>query len=384
RILHAYKTYRPETQGGIPTAIAALCGACPNAESVVLACGSPGETEVDSVRVCRAKSFGQLCSLPLAPSWPLHFWRMAAWADLVVVHAPFPLADFAVALQFPDHLALVVHWHSDIVSQRRIGVLVAPFTHILLARADAIVVTSPILADSPSLARYREKVVVVPFGIDVDSWNVPMSPDERSRSAILHACFPRLVVAIGRLVPYKGFETLIKAMQEVEAHLMIIGDGPQRLRLERQITDTGLVNRVTLCGATAPAELRLLLRNADVFTLPSVLPSETFGIAQLEAMACGRPVVNTDLPTGVPWVARDRHEALTVPPAQPRTLAAALQLLLDDRELARRLGLAGRARARSLFSLATFTHRVQSLYGRVMAEHGLRLAHIALRSAARG
>lgn len=381
RILHAYKTYRPETQGGIPTAIAALCAACPDTDPLVLACGRPRKTSVDGVKVRRVRAFGRLCSLPLAPTWPLHFWREAARADLVVAHVPFPLADVAAALHFPKHAALVVHWHSDIVAQRRLGKLVVPFTRALLEKADAVVVASPAMADSPALAGHREKVAVVPFGVDVEAWNAPLTGKEAFRAGILRACYPRLVVAIGRLVPYKGFDVLIEAMRNVEAHLMIIGEGPRRRWLECQIAEAGLAGKVTLCGAVPDAELRLILRSAHVFALPSVLPSETFGIAQLEAMACGLPVVNTNLPTGVPWVARDGREALTVPPGQPRHLAAALQQVLEDPALARRLGVAGRLRAQRHFSQTMFADRMRGLYGRVLAEHGLPIPRIMLRNA---
>jgi glycosyltransferase involved in cell wall biosynthesis len=370
QILHAYKTYRPETQGGIPTAIAALCAACPDAESTVLTCGAPGEKDVDGAWVVSAQAFGQLFSLPLSPTWPLHFWREAAQADLVVVHTPFPLADAAVALRFPDHIGLVVHWHSDIVSQRRLGALISPITRLLLDRADAIVVSNPALAESTTLARHREKLAVIPFGIDTGSWNVPLDNEQATQHAMLRSCFPKLIVAVGRLVPYKGFTTLIEAMRGIDAQLMIVGEGPQRPVLERQIHESGLSAKVVLCGSVAIKELQTILRSADIFTLPSVLPSETFGIAQLEAMACGLPVVNTALPTGVPWVARHGQEALTVTPDDPSALAAALQRLLKDPALARRLGDAGKARTRSLFSLEQFALRVQNLYGGLLKERG--------------
>ncbi len=384
QILHAYKTYHPETQGGVPTAIAALCAACPSMDSTVLTCGKSGAGDVDGTWVIRARAFGQLFSLPFSPSWPFHFWHAAPQADLVVVHTPFPIADAAVALQFPEHVGLVVHWHSDIVSQRRLGALLAPFTKMLLNRADAIIVSNPSLAESAALAGYREKLAIIPFGVDIMDWGAPLDAAQATRQATLRAHFPRMIAAVGRLVPYKGFSTLIEAMRGVDAQLMIVGEGPQRPMLERQILESGLSGRVQLCGRVPSAELRAILRSADIFTLPSVLPSETFGIAQLEAMACGLPVVNTALPTGVPWVARHHQEALTVPPGDAPALAAALKQLLDEPALARQLGDAGRARAQTVFSRAQFTQRVQNLYGRVLAERGRFLPYAAMPSAQPG
>jgi glycosyltransferase involved in cell wall biosynthesis len=380
RILHAYKTYRPETEGGIPTAIAALCAACPDADSTILTCGTPGAADVDGAWVVRARAFGQLFSLPLAPSWPLHFWSEAADADLVVVHTPFPLADAAAALHFPDRAGLVVHWHSDIVSQRRLGALISPVTQLLLDRADAIVISNPALAESAALTRHRKKLVTIPFGIDTGSWSAPLDDEQAARRSMLRACFPRLIAAVGRLVPYKGFSVLIEAMRRIDAQLVIIGEGPQRRNLEHQILEAGLSGRVILSGRVDSAELQTMLHSADVFAFPSILPSETFGIAQLEAMACGLPVVNTALPTGVPWVARHEREALTVPPGDPDALALALQRLLQEPALARQLGAAGKIRANVLFSHEQFTQRVQNLYGGILQERGRSVPYMAMPS----
>lgn len=333
RILHAFKSLRPGIQGGIQRAVAELRVACPGAESV---------------------------ALPVSPGRAIQFWRAARRADLVVIHAPLPAVSLAAALHLPERLALIIHWHSDL------GSLLRPIARALLARAHAIVVAAPMLKASPTLTAFQEKVVVVPFGIDTDSWCRPYTSDEAWRISLLRSLYPRLVVAIGRLEPYKGFDVLIEAMRSIDAHLLIVGEGSLRGALHRQIERLGLASRVVLCGAMSQSDLRVTLRAADVFAFPSVLQRETFGIAQLEAMAAGRPVVNTDLPTAVPWVARHGREALTVCPGQPESLAAAIGSLLDDPALARRLGEAGQERARRQFPLAAFRDRVQRLYGGVL------------------
>jgi rhamnosyl/mannosyltransferase len=379
RILHACPAYRPDAYGGIATAVAHLCTAWPGSLPSVMTCGADGASTVDGVRVRRAACFGSLYPRPAAPGWPMRFWQEARRADLVVVHAPFPAAEVAAVLHLPRGVGLVVHFHADTVSDNRLGRVRAPLTRALLSRADAIVVAASILASTPLLAPYRDKVAIVPFGVDTATWSAAPSGDEVWRAALLRTSFPRLVVAVGPLQTYKGFDVLIEAMRLVDAHLLIVGDGPCRAALQRRIDEAGLARRVTLCRAVSPPELRLLLRNADVFAFPSVLPRETFGIAQLEAMACGRPVVNTALPTAVPWVARHGHEALTVPPGQPRALAEAIGLLLEYPELARRLGDAGRERVRMQFSLAMFRERIQHLYGSVLARLEQPAVHPTLR-----
>jgi rhamnosyl/mannosyltransferase len=100
--------------------------------------------------------------------------------------------------------------------------------------------------------------------------------------------------------------------------------------------------------------LKCLLHACRVFTMPSVEESETFGIAQVEAMACGKPIVNTQLLTGVPWVARDGIEARTVPPGSPSALADALTRVLDHEDEASAMGARSLQRAETTFSFGTF------------------------------
>ena len=101
---------------------------------------------------------------------------------------------------------------------------------------------------------------------------------------------------------------------------------------------------------------------ARLFVLPSIGDNEAFGIVQLEAMACGKAIVNTRLATGVPWVARDGAEARTVSPGSTAELAAAIRQLLDDGDGAAELGRRGRARVAELFERACFLAKTLAAY----------------------
>jgi len=362
RILHAYKTYLPETEGGIPAAIRSLA-AMPECESLVLATRpplAPRRLLVDGVPVERAAAFGEALSLPLAPLFPLALRRAARQADLVALHTPFPLGDLGLLLA--RGVPLVVHWHADIIRQRRAARLLSPLIRRTLARAARIVVSHPGAADaSPWLAPVAATCAVVPYGVDAEAWAHP-SPGEAAEAERLRAEHPRLVAALGRLVPYKGFEVLVEAMAAVDGTAVIVGEGPERARLAARIAALGLGRRVLLAGRLPRAQVKALLHAARVFAFPSVSAAEAFGIAQLEAMACGLPVVNTALPTAVPWVARDGAEAVTVPPGDAAALAAALTALLDDPARAAALGAAGRARVRAEFTLDAYRARVLAIW----------------------
>jgi rhamnosyl/mannosyltransferase len=171
----------------------------------------------------------------------------------------------------------------------------------------------------------------------------------------------KVVLFVGRLVYYKGLDILLPAMRSVPGRLLVVGDGPLRGAVERQAAELGIAGRVSLLGGVDDDTLQALYGLADVFVLPSTAKAEAFGLVQLEAMSRGCPVVNTNLPTGVPSVSLDGTTGLTVPPRDVGALARALRTLLEDDALRARYGANARVRARS-FSTAAIGARVRDLY----------------------
>jgi glycosyltransferase involved in cell wall biosynthesis len=365
RVLHAFKGYIPELIGGIPEVISILSKLmCPEIESRVITCsnGRRQHALVNGIVVEKIPSFGQLMSMPLSPMFPVALIGAARGVDVVAVHQPFPLNDIGIALGLPDHVALVVHWHSDIHGRRAIMPFLAPLIRHTLRRADAIIVSDPsMISTSRFLVVQAGKCSVIPFGTDVAYWQ---ELDERQCAEVerLRQAYPRLVAATGRLVSYKGFAILIRALKHVEATVVLVGEGPLKTRLERLAKRLGVAERLLLRGAVTRDQLKVYLRAARVFAFPSITPAETFGIAQIEAMAAGLPIVNTALSTGVPKVSRDGMEAITVAPSDPIELAAAIQRLLDDSLLAERLGQAGLMRAQAKYGQDSFVSRVKRVY----------------------
>jgi len=249
-----------------------------------------------------------------------------------------------------------------------LGRVFQPIERALVKRAAALIVSSPnYLESSPALAANRERCVVIPFGIDTAELQRPAS----ARVAALRQRYgPRIVLAVGRLVYYKGFDHLIRAMRSVAGRLLLVGEGPLRSKLEREAARGGVADRVTFMGNVSRDELIDLYQAAAVFVLPSIARSEAFGIVQLEAMACGKPVVNTRLPSGVPFVSVDGETGITVEPGVPEPLAAALNRLLNDPVLSAAYGAAGQRRVREHFSLATMVDRTRELYQRVIERRG--------------
>ncbi len=374
RVLHSYKVFPPDIVGGITEVMAYIAeGMAPRHESSVLVARSRGWGRRyiwESLPVEALFSFGTLLSTPIAPSFPFVLAKRSRKTDLVALHQPFPLNDIGVALGLPRETAVVVHWHGEIVRQRSLTGLVAPFIRRTLARAQRIIVSHPTLVSvSPFLAPHSEKCAIIPFGIDVAYW-AELDGAQRRRVEELRSRYPRLVLATGRLVPYKGFDVLIEALRRVDATAIIVGEGPLRHNLLRLAQQRGVADRLILAGRLSRDDLKVHLHAARLYAFPSVGVAEAFGIVQLEAMAVGLPIVNTNLPTGVPHVARHGLEALTVPPNDPAVLATAIGQLLDDAALAQPLGAAGRRRATTEYDLQNFVKRIEDVYDQAVRAAG--------------
>jgi ABC-type polysaccharide/polyol phosphate export permease/glycosyltransferase involved in cell wall biosynthesis len=298
----------------------------------------------------------------VAPTYPLRLWRLIAKHDLIALHAPFPLADLVFALGFGRNRPLVVHWHADIVSHATLRWLVAPLIRRTLRGADAIIVSDPVLVGgTPLLQEFADKCHAVPFGVDVSKYDLPRLRHDHVNDR------GQLVLACGRLVPYKGFDVLVRSAVGQRFDVWIVGEGGERVHLEQLIRNLGVEDRVHLLGSVPDGELVKFMQIVDVFVMPSVTNAETFGLVQLEAMAAGRPIINTALDTAVPHVARDGIEAITVPPRDPEKLAEAINTLIRDPERRRRMGEAARLRATTKYSMATFHKGVERVYLQAVA-----------------
>ncbi len=363
RVVHVGKYYPPHW-GGMETALKDMCEVLsPRVElEALVAADGPGSLRevIGGVRVERLRCHGTLFSQPLV--WGLGRRLRQLAADVVHLHEPNPLAMVQFLMSgSPAHL--VIHYHSDIVRQKRLGWLYRPWLEAGLARARAIVVGSRELVEcSPVLSRWKHKCTVIPFGIDLGPFlaigrPAPERPLQRATP---------LILAVGRLAYYKGFQYLIEAMRSVpEARLAIVGDGPERARLEALAAAADLAGRVELRGRVDDSALREMYRRASLFCLPSCERSEAFGLVQLEAMGAGLPMVSTNLPTGMRSINRNGETGLVVPPHDVKALAVALNQLVADPALRARMGESGRLRAIELFSREVMGARLLELYGAV-------------------
>lgn len=312
--------------------------------------------------VVRAGTLGSWLSTSIAPSMVLLLRRMADAADVVHLHMPDPMAAAAFWSVRP-RAALVVHWHSDVIRQRRALRAYEPLQRWLLRRADAVVATSEPYADaSGPLAPWRAKVQVIPIGI---SDNRSAACSVKARALRARHGGRRIVFALGRMAYYKGFDVLIDAASTLpdDCVVLIGGDGELLPDLRARVAARGLSDKVQLLGHVKDADLASHFEACDVFCMPSTVRAEAYGVAMLEAMLMGKPIVATDIAgSGVPWVNVHGQTGLNVPVREPAALAGALRELLAGDALRARLGTAARQRYEQEFRAELMTQRMVNLY----------------------
>ncbi len=330
-VLHAYKIFHPEVYGGIPYAIEQAMAVEPELfDHQLLVCSTEPAVSKNQMRgVERVRSFGNIFSLPIAPLYPFRLWQRMNGADLVILHAPFPLADLVLGMGFRSRVPLFVYWHSDVVSQKFFRFLLRPLLTATLRRAKAILLSDECILHRPELVKeFGNKLVSLPYPIDLARF--VLSDTEKAQVTALKARYPKLVLSVGRLVKYKGFDVLIEAAKSIDATFLIVGEGIERDNLQSLIERNDLQEKVLLRGALSERDLIVLYHAASIFVLSSVTDAETFGIVQLEAMAACTPVVNTRLNTSVPKICRHMREGLTVEPRDAGALAEAINTLFRD------------------------------------------------------
>ena len=372
RVLHVYRTYFPETHGGLEETIRQICinTAAHGVESRVF-CPSrniqPRVVQRDEAAVYRCRQTGEIASCTLSmEAFPM-FKRLLPWADVVHYHFPWPLADllhFASRVRVPT----VTTYHADIARQRTLGRIYHPLMMRFLGSVDRIVCTSPnYLATSKVLRRFDD-VDVVPIGLDEDAYpTVTESLLARTEARYGTGYF----LFIGVLRYYKCLHILLEAMQGARYHALIVGAGPLERELKRQCKRLGL-NNVTFTGYVPEPTKVALLAHCRAVVSPAYVRAEAFGVALLEGAMAGKPLISTEAGSGTSHVNINGETGLVVEPASPHALRAAMDTLHHATELAHTLGSGSRRRFERLFD------------GRLMGERYAGIYHSLTTGAAKG
>lgn len=356
--------------GGIERYLRALLGGLPDDITAVnlVANGAPRTDEHRQYRylTVRAASYGVVASVAVAPAMPLIARRLHREHrfDIVHLHFPDPLGQLT-ATMLPRSVKRVISWHSDIVKQRTAFAAYRPFLDAFVRDVDAIIGATPQhFTSSQQMASGppRQLRKVIPYGFDPAAFGWTAAARQRHAALATERSSRPVIFTIGRHVYYKGFDVLIRALRKVDAELWIGGRGPLTDSLREAARSSGVADRVRFLGFVPDAELVAYYAACDVFCMPSTERAEQFGLVQLEAMNCGKPVVATRLGTGVEYVTLDHVTGLLVEPGDELALGLALNQLLGDPDLRTRLGEAGRRRVAEEFSVKQMVDKTVSVY----------------------
>ena len=361
RVLHLYKDYYPVV-GGIENHIRMLAEGTVKrgVEVTVLVTNPTPQTEVreiDGLKLIKAGRLATFSSTPL--SFSLFSWVRRLKPDITHLHFPYPWGEIA-------HLILgrgqktVITYHSDIVRQKNLLKLYRPVLGRLLARANRIIATSPnYIHSSPHLSKVADKCVVIPLGVDVEPFLKARTEAVRGLRSQRQ---PPLLLFVGLLRYYKGLEYLIRAMRDVNATLLVVGEGPMAEQWRSLTASLHLQDKIFFFGRVENDDLPTYYQACDLFVLPASHRSEAFGAVQVEAMACGKAVISTDLGTGTSYVNVHGETGLVVPARDTEALTVAINRLLSDEKLRTEMGRKGRERATREFSHEIMVDRVLALY----------------------
>jgi glycosyltransferase involved in cell wall biosynthesis len=332
KVLNIVKYYHPSV-GGMETYVRQLCsgmrknGIEANAIAIDNIQGMKTKWEIiDTVPVRRVSCKLRLFSQPISLSFGREMRDLISATDIIHLNCPFPNAE--IFNNIFTSKPLVVTWHADPVKTRwrKIFPLFRPFLIRILDMAQKIILTGPILLEhSPTLQPYQDKCDVIPLAYSHTKQNSLVPSVKKLNMTKLTILF------VGKLRKYKGVEYLIRAIHDLpNVGLRIVGSGEELNNLKQLTKKLRIDSRVTFLGYVPNEHLAIEYKNADFFVLPSIDGSEAFGIVQAEAMSYGLPVINTDLPSSVPFVSLNGVTGITIPPSNPVALASAIKKLCDE------------------------------------------------------
>ena len=373
RVLHVYRTYFPDAQGGLQEAIRQICIACGGygiESKVFVLSPNPNPTTITAKegQIVRSRSWLAPASCDLGGVDSFHqFNQLAKWADIIHFHFPWPYADVLNLISGHKKPTLLTY-HSDIVKQKIANAFYAPLRTHMLNSMDAIVATSPVYADSsPVLKKYlgSPKLKMIPLGIveNQEADNDPISEEAYLKKLNLHQ--KPYLLFLGVLRYYKGLHTLVQAAKSIESTIVIAGAGPEELSLKKQVSEMGISN-IIFTGEVTEDQKNTLLKRCYALVLPSHLRSEAFGMVLIEASMHSKPMISCEIKSGTSYANHHNQTGYVVAPENPSQLAQAVNALFSNVQQARTFGENARKRYEELFSGPALGKAYSSLYKEIL------------------
>lgn len=368
KVLHFYKTYYPDSFGGVEQVIYQLANGSRHLgiDTKVLSLtrkSEPGIIELSGHKVVRCRSNFNLASTDFSFSAFWKFNELAKNVDIIHYHFPWPFMDM-ISLLSNTNKPSVVTYHSDIVRQKNLLNLYRPLKNKFLKSVNSIVATSPnYLMTSNVLQLYRDKVDIIPIGLDRDlysSASVERTQFWRSRLG------NKFFLFIGVLRYYKGLNVLLEALALDDLPTVIVGAGPIESELKYKADLLGLKN-IFFLGQVSENDKVAILDLSYAVVFPSHLRSEAFGVSLLEGAMFGKPLISSEIGSGTSFVNIHENTGIVVEPSSPKALNIAMKRLWKNPDLAKQMGGAASARFLKLFTADKMCQSYKDLYSRLIS-----------------
>jgi glycosyltransferase involved in cell wall biosynthesis len=293
--------------------------------------------------------------------------------DLIHLHFPYYFgAELTMLHSWLRRIPYIITYHNDVIKKGLAGTVVSAHTRylvpVLLRRAGTICVMSEqFIKTSPVLSRFPnpEKVVVIPQGIETEKFH-PSKENDKWMELFGKQKYILFVRSLDAAHHHSGLSDLLRAMPNISStcDLAIVGDGSLRAGYEQEARDLGVAGRVHFLGAIENRELPSLYGSAHAFVLPSA-QTENASMVLMEAMACGIPVVATDV-GGTGAVVRHNVDGILIKPRDPGAISTAVNFLLENPEIADEMGREARERVETTSSWSIIASRYEEVYKKVL------------------
>ncbi|HTZ18582.1 MAG TPA: glycosyltransferase [Dissulfurispiraceae bacterium] len=372
KVLHVYRTYLPDSYGGIEQAIFQLCLGTTRrgVENHIVYLSDRRRVKIEQRpegKVYRLPKDFEIASTGISSSLLRHFKLIADRVDIINYHFPWPFGDVLHLLTASAKPA-VITYHSDIIRQKKLAYLYRPLMKWFLSNVRSIIATSPnYFATSSILKRYQEKVRIIPIGLDEKSY-----PDV---SAERVDYFQNIVgrdffLFIGVLRYYKGLHILLDAIRSTNLPVVIVGAGLIEKELKAKAKREGISN-VHFFGYLPDEDKVALLSLCKALVFPSHMRAEAFGVSLLEGAMFGKPLISCDIGTGCSYINLDGVTGLVVAPGDAKALRNAMIWMKTHPDACEKMGGNARERFEQLFTADITTPQYMELYSEVLNKAGL-------------
>lgn len=322
------------------------------------------EEMYDNVKIYRIGSLCKVASQSISVKYLFDLQKIIKdfIPDVIHIHLPNPLIVVYLLLTY-NNIPITVHWHSDIIKQKKMKKIYAPFEKKLLKKCVKIIATSRIYAENSDVLKlYLDKVVVIPSIVNADFLSRIDDNDKIEINEIRNRFSnKKIIFFFGVHRVYKGLCYLIQAAKYISGdyHIVIGGDGDLTADLKTLAKN---LNNVSFIGRLTENQKKCYLYASDVFAFPSISKNEAFGISLAEALFCGLPAVTFSIDgSGVNWVNQDKITGLVVKEFDAEKYARALMKVSKAK-----YGVAAKEWARKNFTEEVISDKIKVFFNSIL------------------